>query len=104
MTLLWQKDNVPVKSLTSRLLLDTGTITPLLKRLISLGYVAKERSDKDEREVLIRLTKKGHELERKAENVPADMFCKLKVSMARFAEIRNGVREISQNLLSESLD
>jgi DNA-binding MarR family transcriptional regulator len=98
MNLLWETNEVPVTTLSNRLYLDTGTISPLLKRLIILGYITKARSKLDERVVLVRLTKKGADLEKKTESIPMDMFCKLKVSMDRFAIIRDGVREIVHNL------
>lgn len=60
---LWEKDRVPVGDLTERLQLETSTITPLLKRLETMGLVSRKRSKKDERQVRISLTKKGKDLE-----------------------------------------
>lgn len=100
MILLWQSKevDVTVKDLGSRLFLDSGTLTPLLKRLEGLDFVKRTKSKKDEREVFISLTRKGSTLEKKSESVAEVMFCNLDVSMERFVEVRDGVREILTNL------
>jgi DNA-binding MarR family transcriptional regulator len=59
---LWEKDNVSISEIGDRLLLDSGTLTPLLKRLEAMGHVKRQRGTADEREVLIRLTKSGQAL------------------------------------------
>ena len=56
---LWEKDNVPVKELGNRLFLDSGTLTPLLKKMETQGLVTRTRNEKDERTVYIQLTKEG---------------------------------------------
>lgn len=98
MNLLWSQDNVSIKQLGERLLLDSGTLTPLVNRLVAQKLITKKKSTKDGRETYIALTKKGKELESKSSDVPLEMFCKLNVSMERFVEIRDGVREILKNL------
>lgn len=65
MTVLWEKDKVPVGDLTEKLQLETSTITPLLKRMETMGLVNRARSKKDERQVRISLTKKGKDLQAK---------------------------------------
>lgn len=104
MNLLWAKDKVTLKSLGERLFLDSGTLTPMINRLISTGYVKKVKSSSDEREVLIHLTLKGKNLKTKSSDVPMAMFCKLDVSFERFVEIRSGVQEILNNLNQERLN
>jgi DNA-binding MarR family transcriptional regulator len=101
MNLLWREEGLLVSSISDSLYLDTGTVTPLLKRLTQLGLITKERSVSDERQVHIHLTKKGRELELKAAHIPMEMFCKLKVSKDRFVQVRDGVREISKNLMAD---
>jgi MarR family transcriptional regulator, organic hydroperoxide resistance regulator len=100
MLILWQAKSVEttVKDLGKRLYLDSGTLTPLLKRLESLELIQRVRSTKDEREVIIMLAPKGIELEEKCEDIPMEMFCNLNVSFDRFVEIRDGVIEILNNL------
>ena len=70
MMALWEQDGVPVKDLGKRLYLDSATLTPLLKRLESHGYVVRQRSKEDERSVIISLTSKGKELRAQALDVP----------------------------------
>ncbi len=70
MMALWELDNIPVKELGKRIYLDSATLTPLLKRLQSRGYVTRKRSEKDERSVIITLTDEGRALREKAMDVP----------------------------------
>jgi len=70
MMALWEQDEVSVKELGKRLYLDSATLTPLLKRLEKHGYVARRRSDMDERSVIISLTQKGRDLREQALRVP----------------------------------
>lgn len=101
MNLLWTKDNVSLKQLGERLYLDSGTLTPLINRLAEQKLISKKKSATDGREIFITLTKKGKELEVKAKDVGIEMFCKLNVSMEKFVEIRDGVRQILKNLESD---
>ena len=72
---LWEKDNVTIKELGTRLFLDSGTLTPLLKKMEAQGLVTRTRSSKDERTVFIKLTEKGRELRIKCLDVPKQMMC-----------------------------
>ena len=62
MLVLWERDGVPVKDIGERLFLDSGTLTPLLKRLEAAGLIKRTRSTEDERQVLIALTSQGQAL------------------------------------------
>ena len=68
---LWEKDGVPVSEVCSRLYLDNGTVTPLLKKLEAEGFVRRTRSTLDERTVEVTLTEKGRALKQKAAEIPA---------------------------------
>ena len=68
---LWEKDGQPVGEIGEKLLLDNGTLSPLLKKLEQAGYVRRERSREDERVVVITLTEAGRALREKAKDVPA---------------------------------
>lgn len=70
MMVLWEQDQIPVKELGRRLYLDSATLTPLLKRLESHGYLTRRRSEEDERSVIITLTPEGRALREKALDVP----------------------------------
>lgn len=73
MMVLWEHKSVGVKELGRHLYLDSGTLTPLLKRLESKGFVRRERSSDDERAVNITITEAGEGLKEKATEVPAKM-------------------------------
>ena len=68
---LWEKDGLTVGEISEKLLLDNGTLSPLLKKLEQAGYVRRERSREDERVVVITLTEAGRALQEKAKDVPA---------------------------------
>ena len=70
---LWEKDGQTVGDICTRLYLDNGTLSPLLKKLESNGYLSRIRNDKDERIVMISLTEKGKELKQKAKNIPFEI-------------------------------
>lgn len=74
MLALWERDDVPVKHLGERLFLDSGTLTPLLKRLEAAELIKRTRSTEDERQVLIALTPQGHALREKAKVVPQSIL------------------------------
>ena len=67
---LWERDAISVGELGERLFLDSGTLTPLLKRLEAAGLVLRERAADDERRVVVSLTAAGRSLRRRAEGVP----------------------------------
>lgn len=71
---LWEKDNINVKELGERLFLDSGTLTPLLKKLEALEYVTRVRDTKDERNMKICLTDKGRNLKKEAVCVPKELL------------------------------
>tara|TARA_Y100001956_G_scaffold21402_1_gene20955 strand:- start:4 stop:465 length:462 start_codon:yes stop_codon:yes gene_type:complete len=81
MMVLWQNDGVSVKDVGSRLHLDSGTLTPLLKRLESKGFVVRGRSEQDERVRVLKLTEAGADLKQQALQVPAEMKCKIQLDL-----------------------
>ncbi len=73
MMVLWDKKELNVKELGKALKLDSGTLTPLLKKLEAKGYITRSRSAEDERNLIVSITKQGEELKKKAITVPAKM-------------------------------
>ena len=71
MLVLWEKDGITVGELCERLMLDNGTVSPLLKKLQEAGFIRKDRSGTDDRVVVITLTQEGRALQEKAKDVPA---------------------------------
>ena len=67
---LWEKDNITVGELCRRLMLDTGTVTPMLKNTEKQGLIKRTRSEEDERVVVITLTEEGKALYKKAKDLP----------------------------------
>ena len=70
---LWEEDSASIKELGGRLYLDSGTLTPLCKKLEAKGLVKRVRDEKDERNVIVSLTPKGRALEHKAADIPGLM-------------------------------
>ena len=100
MICLWNNDKQTIKELGYNLHLNSGTLTPLVKRLMALDYIAKDRCQQDERVVYISLTPLGKKLKQKSESIPKDMFEELKLSFDEFVEIRTGVQQVVENLSS----
>ncbi len=89
MIALWEKDNIKVKELGERLYLDSGTLTPLLKKLEKKGYLRRNRSSSDERIVYIELTKEGRSLRKKAIDMPEKLACSTHTSMEDLIALRD---------------
>ena len=70
---LWEKKEINVKELGNRLFLDSGTLTPLLKKLENKGYIYRNRSKNDERNLIISISEKGEDLKRKLVIVPGEI-------------------------------
>ncbi len=70
---LWEHDPMPVNDIARKLILNTNTITPLLKRMQSQGIIERNRSVEDERKVIVSLTRKGKELQEKAAVIPQQL-------------------------------
>ena len=73
MMVLWDKKSVTVKELGQILYLDSGTLTPLLKKLEAKGYLSRKRSETDERNLIVTISKQGDSLREKAVEVPGKM-------------------------------
>ncbi len=67
---LWENDAQPVNDIAKRLLLETNTVTPLLKRMETEGIVTRTRGRDDARQMIVKLTKKGHDLQEKLTDMP----------------------------------
>jgi DNA-binding MarR family transcriptional regulator len=101
MLVLWETDGVTVKELGERLFLDSGTLTPLLKRLEALGMVKRERSTEDARSVHVHLSAQGRTLRRKAVAIPEAMVCKMGLSLEELSRLREDVQRLF-SMLSKS--
>lgn len=88
---LWEEDGIAVSALGERLSLDSGTLTPLLKRMEAAGLVSRLRDATDERRVLIRLTAAGRQLKTRVERIPG---CVLQAAQCDVAEAIALTRQI----------
>lgn len=99
---LWDEDRVTVGQLGERLQLDSGTLSPLLKRLEANGFVRRERSLDDERLVEVTLTEDGRELERHAQCIPERLFTATGMTERSAADLRDAVRQLTDALNASS--
>jgi DNA-binding MarR family transcriptional regulator len=89
MMVLWEQDGVPLKDIGEKLFLDSGTLTPLLKRMEAADLIKRTRSTQDERQVLIALTPHGHALRERARAVPQAMLASSACSVGELFEMKN---------------
>ncbi|GAA3129865.1 MULTISPECIES: MarR family winged helix-turn-helix transcriptional regulator [Nonomuraea] len=87
MLALWQHEPLSVKELGELLQLDAGTLSPLLKRLQSLGYVNRERNAMDERSLVVTLTPEGRRLRAEAEKIPPAIVDRLGMSLSELQDL-----------------
>ena len=98
MLVLWERDDVPVKDIGERLFLDSGTLTPLLKRLEAAHLVRRTRSSADERQVLIALTPQGHALKDKARAVPHSILAASDCSVSELVAMKDEIVALRDRL------
>lgn len=94
MLVLWEYKEQTVTNIGDKLRLDSGTLTPLLKRLEQKGLVSRSRSTSDERVVNITLTKAGEELKAKVKNLPKNMMASLQLPMEELKALKESVERI----------
>ena len=98
MLLLWEKDGRSVNELGQPLMLDSGTLTPLLKRMEKAGFVTRRRDERDERVTRVFLTDDGRTLRAKAEAIPPALLCATNLSIDDAATTRDKMNDLSRRL------
>ncbi|HUN97693.1 MAG TPA: MarR family transcriptional regulator [Bradyrhizobium sp.] len=98
MLVLWERDGVPLKDIGEQLFLDSGTLTPLLKRLEAAQLIKRSRSTEDERQVLIALTPRGQALKEKARAVPQSILAASACSVAELSAMKNEIIALRDRL------
>jgi DNA-binding MarR family transcriptional regulator len=99
MLVLWESEGpITVGALGDQLHLDSGTLTPLLKRLAQLGFVQRDRDPADERRVLITLTTAGQGLRDQAEGVPAKAFACFGLEPRQAQALKDQLAELAESL------
>jgi MarR family transcriptional regulator, organic hydroperoxide resistance regulator len=101
MLVLWERRSASVGELSEALYLDSGTLTPLLKRLEVNGLVRRQRSAEDERRVEVSLTREGEALKKRALEVPGALACRVGLGNERFIGLRAELRALME-LLGEA--
>ncbi len=89
---LWEQDCKTVKELGKKLYLDSGTLTPLLKKLENLGVLERIRDTKDERNVFVKLTEKGINMKNEVIEIPKEVFCSTGLSPEDAMELKERLR------------
>lgn len=89
MMVLWEKDGLTVSEVGEKLLLDSGTLTPLLKRLENKSYLNRIRKKEDERVVQLFLTDEGRNLQQKACSIPEEMLEKINVKQEDLLQLKS---------------
>ncbi len=100
MLVLWEQDDLTVSEIGTQLNLDSGTLTPLLKRLETAGRIARRRDPHDERQVRITLTQNGRKLREEAENVPEQIICATGQPASELRDLRNRLIKIRDHLIN----
>lgn len=98
MLVLWDRDPRSVGELGEALFLDSGTLTPLLKRVEKAGLVLRRRDTEDERRVLIELTDEGRALKSRARRISDSVLCKLDLDRSEARDLRQQLMQLVDNL------
>ncbi|POR65311.1 MarR family winged helix-turn-helix transcriptional regulator [Pseudomonas syringae] len=98
MMVLWERDGLTVGDVSTRLLTDPGSLTPLLKRLEGEGFISRTRSKEDERVVLLHLTVQGRELQQKALTVPGCILSSSGLTMEKLRDLQAQLLKLREHL------
>jgi len=96
---LWEKETIVVKDLGDRLYLDSGTLTPVLKKLEAKGYIERRRCAQDERSVIVTLTEQGRALQEKAGCVPQQMSACVVLTQEERAQLRGLLQKMLDHMI-----
>ncbi len=94
MLVLWEDEKITIKELCKKLYLDSGTITPVIKKLEAMGLLIKYRDKSDERIVNVELTDKGRELKEEIVKVPEQVSCKVNGSVEDLLILKNLLEKV----------
>jgi DNA-binding MarR family transcriptional regulator len=100
MMALWEKDRVSVNELGKRLFLDSGTLTPLLKKMEAAGFIRRIRSSEDERTVIISLTSEGRDLRGKCTEIPEKMVCAASVNREKGTCLLTALHQMLESMVN----
>ena len=98
MMVLWEKKQLNVKELGKCLFLDSGTLTPVLKKLASKGYIKRTRSKEDERNLLVSITEEGDDLKKRAVRIPQQMSACIDLTDEEALVLNKLLNKLTSNL------
>lgn len=98
MLVLWESDGLTVSGIGERLFLDSGTLTPLLKRLEAAGLVERQRDSEDERRVIVRLTSAGRRLRQKAGDIPRCVLDATQCTIPELVQLTGQLQALRERL------
>ena len=99
---LWEKDGVSVSEIGSKLMLDNGTLSPMLKKMEQSGYIERNRSKEDDRVVIITLTQKGIDLQEQAKDIPEKVGSCIDLPIEKAGELYDLLYELLENQKGQS--
>ena len=99
---LWEQDGLTVGKICKRLMLDSGTLSPILKKLRDQGYIQKQQSTSDERSFIITLTDKGRELQIKAKDIPLQVGSCVNLEPEKALLLRDLLNELLENQTADA--
>ena len=102
MLVLWERDGLAVKEIADRLMLESSTLTPLLKRLEAAGLAVRRRSAEDERQVLVELTDAGRALQERAACVPTTMLAGSGLKVDDLRRLNREIRALRDSLAAHT--
>ncbi len=101
---LWEQDGMSVKDIGDRLFLDSGTLTPLLKRMEVAGFLKRSRDPQDERQLRVNLTDKAQNLRSKAQEIAYQLFCDFGRSLPELVALREELADLRAQLHKSQTD
>ena len=99
---LWEKDGVSVSEIGSKLMLDNGTLSPMLKKMEQSGYIERNRSKDDDRVVIITLTQNGIDLQEQAKDIPEKVGSCIDLPIEKARELYDLLYELLENQKGQS--
>lgn len=98
MLVLWEDEKSTVKEIGKRLHLDSGTLTPLLKKIESMGLIKRYRDSNDDRVVIVELTEEGRSLKQEIRCVPKEMACRINLSRNEIEKLKDELDNLLEKL------
>lgn len=98
MLVLWEDEKITIKELCKKLYLDSGTLTPVIKKLEAMELIIKYRDKSDERVVIVELTDKGRGLKEEVVKVPEQIFCKVGGNIEEILTLKKLLEHVLENM------